>query len=331
MDIKAAQDQVAKWGMEHSNELALKGTEIEASYIWNPGGFVNQSYRITDGETVRHVKFAQEQKVPHLKQWSLIDEYLRDKYLAPLLVYEVNQEVLPKFPYGLVFEFIEGKPLSSVADPIPVVSKVLRTLSQLHQDKEIQKVIASDKTQSYAEAFIEEYVHRFEEDLIIIESEKHLLDFVSDETLEWFHTEVISLRQLANNKTCFEKPAMDVVHNDLNWQNILVKDSDEFWIIDWDDLKVNGDAAMDYSVLLYPLYHTEAWPMLRDQVIALAGEEVYERMDLYFRAKLLDDVIDILADYVESENVPAVREMTQKRAKEIHLHAYSEYKRLYVR
>ncbi|MEK4360182.1 hypothetical protein NYE48_24475 [Paenibacillus sp. FSL M7-1455] len=52
-------------------------------------------------------------------------------------------------------------------------------------------------------------------------------------------------------------------------------------------------------------------------------------MELYFRAKLFDDVIDMLADYVEAESVPDVKETTQQRAKEIHLRAYPKYVRLY--
>jgi hypothetical protein len=57
--------------------------------------------------------------------------------------------------------------------------------------------------------------------------------------------------------------------------------------------------------------------------------DTYERMEIYFRAKLLDEVIDVLADYVEAEGFLEVKEITQKRAKEIHLHAYPEYLRHY--
>ncbi|MFB6366060.1 hypothetical protein ACFCP7_18665 [Paenibacillus elgii] len=52
-------------------------------------------------------------------------------------------------------------------------------------------------------------------------------------------------------------------------------------------------------------------------------------MEVYFRAKLLDDVIDVLADYIEAENVPEVKQRTQQQAKEIHLRAYPEYLKRY--
>lgn len=58
---------------------------------------------------------------------------------------------------------------------------------------------------------------------------------------------------------------------------------------------------------------------------AAAGAEDVERLELYFRAKLLDDVIDVLADYVEAEQVPEYREETQRKAKAVHLQAYPLY------
>lgn len=329
MDLHNEEKQLMKWAKENAHELGLQGSGIEAKYIWNPGGFVNRSYRLSDGETMRHVKFAQEQKAPRLKQWVLINQHLTKHYNAPRLIQSVTQKILPEYPYGLVFEFIEGKPLSSASNPIPVIQKVLKALNQLHTDSQIQKIIASEKVQSYSEAFTEGYIARFEEDLQVIRSEKHLLSFVTDKSLDWFSSEVDTLRQIVSQKPSFQKQATDVVHNDMNWQNILINDKHDFWIIDWDDLTVSGDAAMDYSVLLWPLYNTKEWTVWKDQIIDLTGNEIFERIELYFRAKLLDDVIDVLADYVEAENVPEVKELTQKRAREIHLRAYPEYMKLY--
>ncbi|WP_341277986.1 hypothetical protein [Paenibacillus sp. FSL H8-0537] len=48
-------------------------------------------------------------------------------------------------------------------------------------------------------------------------------------------------------------------------------------------------------------------------------------MELYFRAKLLDDVIDVLADYVEAEKVPEHREEAQRTTRAMHLHSYPQY------
>lgn len=332
MELLQDENKVKEWAEANSESIGLNRSKIEAKYIWNPGGFVNQSYRITDGQTFRHLKLSQEQKAVGLKQWVKISEHLTYNYKAPRLIREITQEITSGYSYGLVFDFIEGKPLSSISDPLPVVEKVLRSLHQLHADKGIRMaVVSEDEDYNYAAAFTDEYINRFEEDLQIIRAEKHLLDFVTADTLDWFDTEVEALRIMVSQHPSFQRKASDIVHNDVNWQNILVNDNNEFWIIDWDDLTVFGDAAMDYSVLLWPLYKSKDWTYCRDLVIDLAGLAILERIEFYFRAKLLDDVIDVLADYVEAEQVPELKEMAQKRAKEIHLRAYPEYLSLYAK
>lgn len=328
MNLQLSEKQVSSWAKEHSYALGLKGANIKAEYIWNPGGFVNQSYQISDGETFRHVKFAQAETAARLKQWTTIADHLTEHYYAPKLIHEVTDEILPRFIHGLVFEFIEGEPLNGISDAIPFIPRILQTLNRLHHDEHIKKVIGSIQKSSYAEAFTEEYITRFKADLQIISSARHLLNFVSDETIDWFYTEVETLKQLVNRHSCFQKQAVSVTHNDINWQNILIPKKN-FRIIDWDDLTVTGDPAMDYSVFLWPIYHTKEWTMVKDQMTSLAGEEIMARMEIYFRAKLLDDVIDVLADYIEAENMPNVKEKTQKRAKEIHLHGIDQYKRIY--
>ncbi|MBE9915301.1 aminoglycoside phosphotransferase family protein [Paenibacillus donghaensis] len=329
MDLQLTEKLVSEWAKENSRLLGLKGANIEAKYIWNPGGFVNQSYRLSDGDMFLHVKFAREDRAACLKQWAGISGYLTENYNAPRLVHEVTEPVVPGFHYGLVFEYLNGKPLSPDSNPEPVVDKVLHLLKQLHRDEQIRHMIADGEAHTYSEAFAEEYITRFEEDMETIRSGRHMLDFVEDRTLDWFDAEIESLRETVSEMACFQNQAIDIVHNDLNWQNILVNDESHFWIIDWDDLSVSGDAAMDYSVFLWPLYGTKEWPAYKEQLIRLAGEETFERMELYIRAKLLDDVIDVLADYVEAESIPDVKEAAQKRAKEIHLRAYPEYIRRY--
>lgn len=73
---------------------------------------------------------------------------------------------------------------------------------------------------------------------------------------------------------------------------------------------------MDYSVFLWPLYGSKDWPYWEERLMDLEGSERFERMEIYFRTKLLDDVIDVLADYIEAENVPEVKQRTQQRARE---------------
>jgi thiamine kinase-like enzyme len=182
------------------------------------------------------------------------------------------------------------------------------------------------ETRTYAEAFEDEYISRFMDDLDGIRGSRELLwDFVSDETKSWFGEEIERLRESVRQTPAFLLPASDVVHNDLNGNNVLTCGGDNFRIIDWDDLSGQGDAAMDYSVLLWRLRHDPSWPIWREKVLAGAGAAVIERLELYFRAKLLDDVIDVLADYVEAEQVSEHREDAQRKAKAVHLHSYPQY------
>jgi len=200
------------------------------------------------------------------------------------------------------------------------------TAAKLHRDDRLRGMLPKVETRTYAEAFQDEYISRFTEDLEGICGSRELIrDFVSDETISWFGEEIVRLRETVQQSPAFQLPAADVVHNDLNGNNILTCGGDGFRIIDWDDLSGQGDAAMDYSVLLWSQTQDPSWPKWRNMVHSGAGAATVERLELYFRAKLLDDVIDVLADYVEAEQVPEHREEAQRKAKAIHLHSYPQY------
>ncbi|MFF2093082.1 phosphotransferase family protein [Paenibacillus sp. NPDC058174] len=332
MDMQAAETKVKNWAIAHASSLGLNPARIDVHSIWNPGGLTNQSYRVSDGNTTRHFKLAPPKKADRLKRWASVSSELAERYHAPRLIAEIKEEIVPGYTYGLVLEFIKGKPLSEAADPGPVAIKVLELLQRLQQDERIREILAeAEAAPSYTDAFIEEYMERFEEDMEGIRAEKESLDFVTEPDLDGFDREVEVLRQLASDSPAFQHTANDVVHNDIHWDNILVEDSGRFWIIDWDDLSAAGDAAMDYSVLLWTLHESEEWPRWQEQALELAGKStgISERLELYFRAKLLDDVIDVLADYVEASGVPEWMEKTRQRAKAIHLRAYPEYIKRY--
>ncbi|SFS71021.1 aminoglycoside phosphotransferase family protein [Paenibacillus sp. BC26] len=331
MNITRNELCIRQWAESNASSLGLQqGTEIKVTYIYNPGGFVNQSYRISDGKTMRHLKLAPDAKMHRLQQWAAVSEQLSNRYHAPRLISEIRDEIIPDYRYGLVFEYIHGESLTSTATPADAIPKVLIKLHQLHGDQELaSSLVRSEETFTYADAFADAYISRFREDMVTIREGKHLLHFVTEETLDWFDAEIEALRTTVYAHPAFRKAANDVVHNDLGWNNVLVDELQEIWMIDWDDLSAEGDAAMDYSVLLWPFYHSADWPYWQAKVIEQAGEELYERLSIYFRASLLDDVIDILADYVDSETIPELREKTQARAQAIHLRAYPEYLRLY--
>ncbi len=333
MDITLAEQQVQQWAREHAEELGLDVAEITVSYIWNPGGFVNQSYCLFDGVTKRHVKLAPVRNVSLLKQWASIQAHMSAFYHAPSLIMEINKEIIPGYPYGLVFEFLEAGPLGTAAAVDVITEQVLAAVSRLHKDNVLEKMLTQGrKHRTYMDAFAAEYISRFEGDLEVIQAHREVIrSFVSDETMTWFGSEIQLLKELVSQHPSFQSFAAGVVHNDLNWQNVLVEpqNNEQFWIIDWDNLSANGDAAMDYSVLLWPLYSTGEWARWKRLLEKLTDGETLARVELYFRAKLFDDVIDVLADYIDAEDIPDVKERTQERAKKIHLQSFALYKEKY--
>ncbi|WP_274652353.1 hypothetical protein [Paenibacillus humicola] len=88
---------------------------------------------------------------------------------------------------------------------------------------------------------------------------------------------------------------------------------------------------MDYSVLLWPLYLSKNWPTWKARLAERVSGDLLERMELYWRAKWFNDVFDVLADYVEAEQMPDTKERTQRRAKAIQLRVYPEYRSRYAR
>lgn len=334
-DMRKFEKTVAAWGIRHSRTLGLEAGRIEARSIWNPGGFVNLSFLLTDGNRRFHVKLAPADRADGLRRWVAAGDLLAREYAAPRIVDTISQEMIPGYPFGLVTEYVDGRPMADAPDAERIVPEVMRTISRLHRDRRIAGLVGRragadrPRGRTYAEAFMDMYISRFEEDLETVLEGRALLGFVAREAFEWFRGEIERLREAAERSPLFAGQARDVAHQDLNWHNVLTDGSGGFWIIDWDDLTADGDAAADYSVFLWPLRHTPSWPALRETAAALAGGETAERMRLYERANLFDEVIDSLADYVEAERAPDFREAAQSRARAVHERAYPLYRQWY--
>ncbi|GEN52801.1 aminoglycoside phosphotransferase family protein [Halobacillus faecis] len=316
MNDYCEESRIKEWIQEA--QLGLKSDDMNIQYIWNPGGFVNQSYQISDGQKRLHIKFADEAHQHRLKQWASIHEYMTEIYKAPKLLVEIEESLIPGHPYGLVFEFFEGEAWKGQAWQ----DEILSNISELHGDPNLKRVLGGGE-KTCAEAMIDTYIHRFREDMKIIDADRECLPFVKAETFDVFHKMTDQLEKEIQQANHFQCPAEDVVHNDLSQHNILVNE-ENFCMIDWDDLTI-GDAAADYASLLWPWVYSKEWPIWEGKVRNLSGKQVVDRMRLYFKAKLLDDVIDVLADYVEAEKYPEVKERTQERAKATHLCALELY------
>jgi hypothetical protein len=213
MDTVQMEKQLEEWMTGQADCLGLNRKTIKASYIWNPGGFVNLSFLVSDGSTHLHVKLADQIHSPQLKQWSRLYTYLESNYFAPRLIKIIDEEIIPGRPTGLIFSHFAGVSLEASAHQERCLEKVLQVVSKLHRDSKLQ--------------------FRLER-------------------------------------------AGDASH----WLN---------------------------------------------QVNSIVGEEDARRLPVYFRAALLDEVIDVLADYIDAEQYPTVKAQAQERARRTHLEALSCY------
>ncbi len=317
---------------KRAGQYGLDPAALEARYILNWGGFVNASFTITDGRQSYHLKLAdEEESQERLELWSYFSPHLVEKYHAPRVLDWIE---IPRTPFaGLLFEHLPGRPADFANQP-DLLGEVLDLLSNLHSDPDLIRDFEQfdGPPLDCTETFLSVYIDRFDGDLLIIAGD--LPPFVPLSLLDWMQGETRELEGLARDLPAFHHPAASPIHADLWPNNIIVEESGAFHVIDWDDL-ARGDPALDYSIVLGPLWRSGAYSL--DQVIGLlpAGDRgetshaFLERFHLYLRAYLLDEVIDTLADWVESAFAPAHQSGLRLAKERAHREALELYKKLY--
>jgi fructosamine-3-kinase len=310
---------------EGAPEYGLNAATLEVRYVLNWGGFVNHSFTITDGQTAYHLKLAEEKSSQEsLRRWAEVHKFLEERYHAPRLV---NVIELNKGRYvGLLFEHLTGR----TADPLlapQLQSEICDLLAALNTDRELAAKLQTNTVRTHRDCFLNTFIQRFDEDLEFLGH--RLPEFVSRETLGWMQAETRLLESLAMGDA-FSRTADAPAHGDLWAGNILTTEDGRFFILDWDELAL-GDPAMDYAVLLGPLLLSEQATSLTWQDLGLpfVDEAFAARMDVYLRAYLLDWVIDVLADYVDADEVPAHRDEVRAQKQRDHLHYLPLYRQRY--
>ena len=324
--------QVMAFFRANAGRYGLLSNQLSVEYILNWGGFVNASFKISDGERAYHLKLADdEDRLMGLERWRDLHEILEAHYHAPLMLDWI--EIEDTDFEGPLFEYIEGQRADLYSSPV-LFKEVLALVAQLHADSDLSArlIEMDDPPESCADYFIGVYIDRFDEDLLIIV--RDLPPFVSLKTLDWMQGETRHLESLARELPSFEPPAAAPVHGDLWPGNLIVTASGSWYLIDWDDLSL-GDPALEYGILFAPIWrqHPEtdliASGFLPPEISTDA--RLRERFTVCLRASLLDEVIDTLADYVEADFAPEHQEFVKKEKMRFHLEAFEKYQQIYGR
>jgi thiamine kinase-like enzyme len=315
-------DHLASWiahRLPFISGLYLSPQNLRVTHVLNWGGFVNYSFSINDGSAQYHLKITSDlRSIRGLQRWHTLHSALEKRYRAPKLIQWIDFSEIGFA--GLLFEHLNGR-TANLTNNQMLLEKLIELADGLHRDQEIRSHLrGSGPRRTYLKHFVETYIDRFTGDLETVATSQ--LPFISSTLLSWMQDETGRLHEVACRVPAFQNPAIEAVHGDLNEGNILVTAKDWF-VVDWDDLAI-GDPAVDFAVLLWPIVREGGeW---RNFFKSGTEEGFGERIEICFRAQLLDEVIDPLADYVEARVVPSQREDVQLVKRKRHEEALEKYR-----
>ncbi len=316
--------RVVRYFQRRAGSFGLRRKLVSAQYILNWGGFVNASFTVTDGEKKYHLKLADEEYVlDGLKRWRALHGLLEERYHAPLMLDWIRLRGTGF--RGPLFQYVPGRP-ADLAAQADLLREVLELLARLHGDEELAGALAEDGIPTCAEYFLDLYIERFDEDLLIVAQD--LPPFVSLALLDWMMGETRELEGLVREGTAFQAPAGAPVHGDLWSSNILVREDGQWTVIDWDDLAL-GDPALEYGILLGPLWRSGGYSPEDLERLLPPEPALRERFRVCLRAFLLDLVIDSLADWVESDFAPEHQAFARAEQEQKHKAALALYRDLF--
>jgi aminoglycoside phosphotransferase (APT) family kinase protein len=309
---------------ERAPELGLDAGRLQVRYVLNWGGFVNRSFRVTDGRTVLHLKLAGEPEIrAGLRRfWEL--RSLLAPYCVPAPVAWIE---VPGTEYaGVLSPWIDGAAPASVEGWL--AEEVVRTVARLHGDRELAaRLQPPGASATCADVFRRGYAERFAADLEGVESERP--PFVPPVTLAWLRGEAEAVEAAVMASPAFREAADAPTHGDLWVENLLVTPGGAWFLLDWDGL-ATGDPALDWGMLFGPTrtdFRTAADRALPSRVTSDRG--VRERLPLYARASLLDWVVDPLSDWIDAGEAPEHIDEVRAEKERIHRGALEAYRRRY--
>lgn len=314
---------VHDWLRRSAVRLGLNADIASARYLFNWGGFVAASFHLTDGAKAYHLKLADDpEQQQQLAQWRELGSLLASRYHAPAVLEWV--EIDNSGWAGLLLEHIPGEPADLPTQP-HLLSEVLGLLRRLHADAELAGwLLDGEQPAACWEYFLSVYIDRFDEDLRVVAAD--LPPFVPLALFDWMASETRELEGLARDMPAFQGPAAAPVHGDLWSANVLVEPSGGWKIIDWDDL-APGDPALEYGIVLSPLWRSGSAALGQLEELLPNDPALRERFALCLRATLLDEVIDSLADWVESAFVPEQTARVRAEKQRVHQSALALYQK----
>ena len=298
--------------------LNLNPTNTRVRHVLNWGGFVNHSFSIEDGSVRYHLKLTNDLDTEKFRRWHKLHHLLEQRYRAPEVIDWLE---FPEIEFaGLLQKHIDGR-TANFRDNRTLLTQLIALLHRLHDDVDLQIQLNTSQSQkTYFDHFVETYIDRFNADLEAISKEE--LPFVSPRLLKCMREEIDRLCIAAVSEQAFHKSAMEPVHADLHENNVLVT-TDSWFVLDWDDLAL-GDPAIDFAVLVWPIvFESGDW---KDLPLAGTDIEIRKRLNVCFRAQLLDEVIDPLADYVAAGVVPSKQAEVQLVKRQQHERALKRYR-----
>jgi hypothetical protein len=297
----------------------LDPASLAVEYVLNPGGFVNCSYRICDARRAYHLKVsASAEGQAALRQWFTVWPQLA-RYHAPPILEWIDLGSAS----GLLLPHLPGNPPAFGDD---VVTAVMAVLRELYDDSLLAETLGRPRTLTAHEAYLQTFHDRFEADLRAVREAPP--PSVGEELLRWMGAEADVLSRLIASSAAFDEPLAKPVHGDLWLNNMLWTDAADWYLLDWDDLRI-GDPAADVAMLLGPTANDPQPLKRRDSAENVLTIAERERLPLLGRATLLDWVIDPLADWVDADAATAHASAVRREKERIHARALACYRELY--
>jgi hypothetical protein len=299
---------------------------LQVTPILNWGGFVNRSFKISDGRSAFCLKLASNpERHGRLRQWHTLGTHLTQHYRAPRIHDWLELEGTPCA--GILCDWLEGSAPEILTAPL--LDLVNPLLVDLHADRHLARALTrADRTsRTCADTYLETYHDRFVEDLELVGASPP--PFVPAERLRWIEQEVALIGERVRNTPEFEEPASAPIHGDFWLNNLLVDGNGRIFVLDWDEMSL-GDPVLDWTMLLGPSRPDPLPATARAELKTVQFTPAERaRLDVYARASLLDWILDPLADWVAARDEPQQFHAIQPANERVHKLAVANYAALY--